>query len=347
RRGQHNVGMGYYADFTSSDSYNNNRATFMGADLDVNGNDLIAIGYSAETRDDESISIGAYSDGNGRQSIGIGYLSFLTSTADRAVALGHMTYMSQNNSVAIGAYDSVTASHGTALGYDVNVSGDSSVAIGSYATISGKNSIALGANTSVSSNNSIAIGYQATTNAANEVYIGNSSISSIGGAVNWTAVSDGRYKKDVAENVPGLDFITKLRPVTYTFDTDKLANKLGQTNLNPEKESTIYSGFIAQEIESAAKESGYDFSGVKVPTDSNDLYGIRYAEMVVPLVKAVQELNEKVSQMETYVVSDEKVSKRRRSQGRIAMLQNEIELLKEQNKLLTEIANSQVLMATK
>ncbi len=56
-----------------------------------------------------------------------------------------------------------------------------------------------------------------------------------------------------------------------------------------EKEKTVFSGFIAQEVEQAAKELNYDFSGVDKPNNDRDLYGLRYAEFVVPLVKAVQE----------------------------------------------------------
>jgi len=37
--------------------------------------------------------------------------------------------------------------------------------------------------------------------------------------------------------------------------------------------------------------SQYDFSGVDVPKNDKDLYGLRYADFVVPLVKAVQELS--------------------------------------------------------
>ncbi len=36
---------------------------------------------------------------------------------------------------------------------------------------------------------------------------------------------------------------------------------------------------------------GFDFSGVDAPTDAHGTYGLRYAEFVVPLVKAVQELS--------------------------------------------------------
>lgn len=57
------------------------------------------------------------------------------------------------------------------------------------------------------------------------------------------------------------------------------------------KESIVYTGFIAQDVEKTAKAAGYEFSGVDAPKNDNDLYGLRYAEFVVPLVKSVQELS--------------------------------------------------------
>jgi hypothetical protein len=137
-------------------------------------------------------------------------------------------------------------------------------------------------------------------------------VTSIGGFANWTNVSDGRYKKDVQENVPGLDFILRLRPVTYHLDVTGIARFLGEGEFRPkregrekpqvdestlalerqsraEKEKILYTGFIAQEVEKTARELGYDFSGVDKPQNEHSLYGLRYAEFVVPLVKAVQE----------------------------------------------------------
>ena len=51
----------------------------------------------------------------------------------------------------------------------------------------------------------------------------------------------------------------------------------------------LYTGFVAQDVEKAAKSLNYNFSGVDAPKNDKDLYGLRYAEFVVPLVKAVQE----------------------------------------------------------
>ena len=54
----------------------------------------------------------------------------------------------------------------------------------------------------------------------------------------------------------------------------------------------VYTGFVAQDVERAANELGYNFSGVDAAKNEKDLYGLRYAEFVVPLVRAVQELDE-------------------------------------------------------
>ncbi len=105
----------------------------------------------------------------------------------------------------------------------------------------------------------------------------------------------------MAEDVPGLDFIEMLRPVSYNLDLHAIDNfwagRLGIRDLSLnhtgyEKESIKYSGFLAQEVLEAAADVGYDFSGVDIPKNENGLFGLRYATFVVPLVKAVQELSD-------------------------------------------------------
>ena len=142
--------------------------------------------------------------------------------------------------------------------------------------------------------NTIAVGDFATTTASNTARIGKSSIISIGGQVNWTALSDSRVKTAIAENIPGLAFIQKLRPVTYRYDTRRQNALLGiadtaQWEGKYDIEKMTFSGFLAQEVEQAARSVGYNFSGVDAPKNDQSLYGLRYAEFTVPLVKAVQE----------------------------------------------------------
>jgi hypothetical protein len=46
---------------------------------------------------------------------------------------------------------------------------------------------------------------------------------------------------------------------------------------------------IQKDVEKVAKNLNYDFSDIDATKISKDLYGLRYSEFVVPLVKAMQE----------------------------------------------------------
>jgi len=200
-------------------------------------------------------------------------------------------------------YATTLSSYNTALGYHAG-----------FFNNLGWNNTLIGADANINANglfNGVALGHSATILASNQVRIGNSSTTSIGGYTSWTNLSDGRYKKNIREEVKGLDFIMKLRPVTYQLDVTKLSARLHESSEGreesgmdiamAEKESMIQSGFIAQEVEQAAASVGYDFSGVDKPKNEDDLYGLRYAEFVVPLVKAVQELELQVKELQQQI----------------------------------------------
>ena len=75
-------------------------------------------------------------------------------------------------------------------------------------------------------------------------------------------------------------------------------------------EKIRFSGFIAQEVESAAQNIGYDFSGVdKSSVENGGLYSLRYSEFVVPLVKAVQELIKENEELKARIERLENVNK--------------------------------------
>lgn len=203
---------------------------------------------------------------------------------------------------ALPLYSNTTGNFNTALGYSAlytNTNGGNNTAVG-YNSMDGNTTgnfnTALGNSADVSSgslSNAIVIGHMAIVDATNKARIGNTSISSIGGQVTWTAFSDKRIKNEVQENVPGIKFINELRPVTYHFDVEKTNALLGVKDTNEwegkyDIEKIQFTGFIAQEVDAAAGKLGYDFSGVD---KSGNVLGLRYAEFVVPLVKAVQELD--------------------------------------------------------
>ena len=189
----------------------------------------------------------------------------------------------------------ITGSYNTAIGFDALFTN----ATGSYNTAMG-----YGANVSTNNlSNATAVGSGAIVNASNKVRIGNASVTVIEGQVPFTTPSDGRFKYQVKEDVKGLDFILQLRPVTYQFDVkrfDAQYSKADNRNEGPNGNYALQasydeaarirrSGFIAQEVEKAAMESGYNFSGIIQPKTAQEHYSLSYESFVVPLVKAVQE----------------------------------------------------------
>ncbi len=107
-----------------------------------------------------------------------------------------------------------------------------------------------------------------------------------------------------------------LRPITYNLNMDLIANSFQKSSMEDingnnklmairsemateraKRTQVRNTGFIAQEVEVLAKSLGYEFSGVDIPQNEESSYGLRYAEFVVPLVKAMQEQQEIIEEM--------------------------------------------------
>jgi len=269
----------------------------------VGGSNNMAIGISAlngNTSALNNIAIGgeALKLSNSNDNVVIGYRTGVAlTTGQQNTAVGNFAMLAN-----------ISGSNNTYMGYQagqLQASGSTNTFIGFLAggnffggsnnTMIGGSADALTLNASYS--NSTSLGYGALVDRSNMVRLGNSSITRLESAVSLTTPSDGRVKKNVEENIPGLAFIEKLRPVSYNYDMRKMDELMGVRSRNKavaagytEKEQIRYSGFIAQEVYEAAQQLGYNFSGVSTPVDGKGLYGLAYAEMVVPLVKAVQEL---------------------------------------------------------
>ena len=234
-----------------------------------------------------------YSNTTGIQNTASGAFSLFSNTIgydNTASGTSSLRFNTEgNNNTASGAYSlhsNTTGSQNTAIGYYAFFSGDSF-------------------------SNSTALGYNTVISASNQVRLGNNAVTSIGGQVSWTTLSDARFKTENAQKVPGIDFIKKLRPVTYYVNHEAMNRYLevpkgedvqnrssleAKNTYKPSYTKTLESGFMAQEVEKAAKELGYEFNGVDAPKNNKGYYGLRYGQFVVPLVKAVQELNEKLEQ---------------------------------------------------
>ncbi len=200
-----------------------------------------------------------------------------------------------NSAMGYNALLNDTTGHGnTAAGYEAlqdNVTGYYNTAVGKYA---------LSNNTSYF--NCTGIGYNAQVTSNNTIRLGDNNITWIGGHSSWHNTSDGRFKKEVSGNVPGLDFILKLHPVTYKWDIKSLNRYTGVEQADetgmPGDDNQVHTGFIAQEVESAAKATNFDFDAVHTPQNSHDTYSLAYAEFVVPLVKGMQEQQKMIEQLQ-------------------------------------------------
>ena len=250
------------------------------------------------------------SSNNFNVSFGFGTNSFNSGSGNTAVGTSTLSWNTTGrNNTAFGAWalgENITGSENTAIGIAAlfsNGDGWGNTAIGYAAGADMQNM-----------RNTIVIGYWTHATSNNEVRIGNDDAEYIGGIVDWHTHSDGRTKKNISANVPGLDFINRLQPVTYNLDLNAVSNLRGanriqrggsesfmQQSLSQEqlniieqgrvaRQRQVQTGFVAQDVAEVARNIGYEFSGVVV--DDIGVYGLRYGQFVVPLVRAVQELSE-------------------------------------------------------
>lgn len=265
-----------------------------------------AFGYNAMN----SIMTGNYNTSVGSLSL----QSIIQGSGNTAIgynAINEAFKASSNTAVGSNAlFEAMSASGNTALGYyamgkgSVTIGYNDNVAVGNNAlnvTAVGSGNTCVGAfsgplDGGAAIHGSTALGRSTVLTASYQVRIGHTNVTSIGGIVSWSTLSDGRFKQDVKEDVSGLNFIKGLRPVSYQLDRASVKQFLGVKDQEDEsREAKIapvrQTGFIAQEVDKLVTTSGYVFNGIDAPKNDKDLYSIRYSEFVVPLVKAVQELS--------------------------------------------------------
>ena len=156
-----------------------------------------------------------------------------------------------------------------------------------------------------------------------------------------TTTSDRTRKFEIQTSQLGLDFINKLQPVSYRMvtgsmvyqspwpnfvdkllqpgDTDDMGIILKEEKTikvpNPEFPPLIevipgkrtHYGLIAQDVKQTLDEIGVptkDFAGyVAGDVENDEILGLRYEEFISPMIKAIQELSQKVNQLEAYISS--------------------------------------------
>lgn len=97
-----------------------------------------------------------------------------------------------------------------------------------------------------------------------------------------TLVSDARLKSDKKDSL-GLDFIRDLKPSSFIQDTIE--------------SNTRRYGLMAQDVEQTLKKHGLsrsDFAGI-IYDDEKDIYGLDYTQFIGPMIRAIQELYDKIN----------------------------------------------------
>jgi hypothetical protein len=171
--------------------------------------------------------------------------------------------------------------------------------------------------------NEIVFGYNAIGNGSDTVTLGNTSIGELHCQVALTVDSDERIKRDITPLTPCLDFINALTPVTYKHknpvdwpDEIKPCNFKDRTitekdhkgkektrvikaDKRPSDNETVRVGLLAHDVERLAILHG--IKGSFGTTSNRGLKGNTYEALIMPLISAVQELSQKMDNIELQI----------------------------------------------
>jgi len=250
------------------------------------GNTNTAIGAFAlenNTTGDENLAIGSYAMG-------------FNTTGGYSVAIG-----------ANALYKATTANFNCAIGrssLQELKTGTKNVAIGGtdtgYATDSTNNSTIIGTEAGgittllTGGTNNTLLGYRAissTGTVSNEITLGNSSIATIRAQVTTiTSLSDARDKSDILPLNYGMNFIEKLKPVSFVWNM-RDGGKIGISDI----------GFIAQDLQQAQIDTNVNVPNLVSGTEEKLEAG--YGVLLPIIVKALQEANEKIKSLEQRILT--------------------------------------------
>lgn len=257
----------------------------------TSGNRNIAIGFGA-----------LFTNSTGSYNIAFNNGLLLNTTGSYNIAAGNgalFANKANNGSTAIGSSamifaDNRTAdarlTYNTAVGYEALRGNASSSNTGRYNSAggtqalrlvsSGSNNTALGSlagNTISTGHNNTAISYDAQVPSGttdNQIRIGNSAVTFACVQVAWTVTSDRRWKEQIQSLNLGSNFIGQLRPVSYHR----------KNNANTDVET----GLIAQNLAVTLRQLNAPSLGL-LQKNAKGFYSVRYTDLLMPLIKALQE----------------------------------------------------------
>ncbi|CAN5492828.1 hypothetical protein BH10BAC3_BH10BAC3_28520 [soil metagenome] len=344
--GTSNTAIGHQAMLNNTSGQSNTALGTQALIINTTGSYNTANGVNSLSSNDE----GSYNTANGASALhsntsgnyntAIGFQALnINSTGFSNTALG---YKALNNSTI--------PSYNTAIGESAlyNSAGDDNTAIGRFAgygaagvTFTQCTFLGNQSSISVTRRNVTMVGAfinsaQCTGN--NQVLLGNTAIGQIRAQVTGiTSYSDARFKYNINDNVKGLEFIRRLKPVTYNENPEMLHNIWGTPDSLLKKidhsqiKNQHFIGFLAQDVEKAAIESGFDFPGIDVPKNDKEVYSLRYVDFIMPMVKAIQEQQVLLETLQKQVEAGKAITLQIGQQQKIIELTEE--LRSEKNKI--------------
>ncbi len=170
--------------------------------------------------------------------------------------------------------------------------------------------------------NTTAIGAFSHTVGDNLVQLGNTDCTtSVFGAV--ISRADRRDTAEERETILGLSFINKLTPIDFKWDyrsdyfeltevevevenigspptISRKRNRVSIPYDGTKKRSRYHHGFMAQDIQQIISDTGIDFAGLQDHGvgGGEDILSLGYAELIAPMVKAIQELSQRIEELE-------------------------------------------------
>jgi hypothetical protein len=298
-----NVAVGTQALFTNTTGSTNTAVGTAALLLNTTGSFNVATGtsaLSANTTGNSNVATGYQAlaaNTTGVQNVATGFQALANTTGNNNVATGYQALVANTtggSNVATGVQAllaNTTGVSNVATGYQAllaNTTGSQNVATGLQAllaTTSGTTNTAIGdiagsTNTTGSNNSFVGNNSQGASATANNVItLGNGSIATLRCQVTTiTSLSDVRDKKEITNLRAGLDFVSKLRPVSFTWDS----RDGGKVDIED-------AGFIAQELLAVQEETGIVIPNL-VSQENPDRLEAGYSTLLPVLVNAVQEL---------------------------------------------------------
>ena len=283
-----------------------NTAVGQGAmQANTTGGQNTAVGQTAMNKN----TFGSYNTAVGQGSM-VANTTGGNNTAVGVVAMNVNTAGQSNTAVGANAMQlNTTGNNNTAVGQNAmnaNTTGQANTAVGQaamQANTTGQNNTAVGQNAMLNNTtgqNNACLGVNSGSDAlvnittqSNYVVLGNNSTATLYCKTSTINTSDARDKTNVKSIAVGLDYVRKLKPVTFNFD-DRGWYPEGQAPDGSKACSIHRLGFLAQDILAAEQELGLPFNHV-VNTDFPEKLGIMPTNLIPILVKAIQELEQSLA----------------------------------------------------